>query len=242
MEIIKKTNNEKTFTSLFLVEQINEFRNLEGNRSMLLHKSLLTKIESEFAEEITEQKILPSKYKDKSGKENKMYELTYEQSLQLLMSESKAVRKGVIEVLKAQQKRIEELQQPQTPAEIMLQQAQILVEQEQKLNQIDERLKDVENRKNIYLKKVMSLPEPENCEIPELSDRSVLNKYIRNVARVAGVEYRVVWDKLYSEWDMRYKMNVKLRALNKNISPIDYIDSMGKINELYFLAKQIYKL
>ena len=39
-----------------------------------------------------------------------MYELTYEQSLQLLMGESRYVRKGVIEVLKAQQGKIEDQQ------------------------------------------------------------------------------------------------------------------------------------
>ncbi len=94
---------EKKVTSVYLTEQINHFRSLEGNRAVLQHKSFLGKIENEFDEEIDRQNILPISYKDSYGREQKCYELNFEQSLQLLMSESKIVRKGVIEVLKSQQ-------------------------------------------------------------------------------------------------------------------------------------------
>jgi len=97
-------NSEQIYSSLFLVEQINVFRKEEGNEIVLLHKSLLSKIEKEFDEEIAGQNILPSSYLAGNGKQEKCYELTFEQSLQILMSESKTVRKRVIEVLKEQQK------------------------------------------------------------------------------------------------------------------------------------------
>ncbi len=97
-------NNEQKFTSLYLVELINIYREEEsktgGIYKELLHKNLLVKIESEFEEEISELKIQPTSYIDKSNRQSKCYELTFEQSLQILMSESKTVRKGVIEVLK----------------------------------------------------------------------------------------------------------------------------------------------
>ena len=104
-------NEEKRFSSLYICEQINKFREIEGNRSKLLHRHLLQKIESEFEQEINETKIRPVTYKDKKGENRKMYKLTYEQSLQLLMSESKNVRRGVVNVLKAQQEKINSLQQ-----------------------------------------------------------------------------------------------------------------------------------
>jgi anti-repressor protein len=106
---LQKLDSEKKYTSLYLVEQINLFRSQESERSVLLHKNLLVKIETEFFDEIAELKFQPSSYKDSSGKECKCYELNYEQSLQILMSESKVVRKGVIEVLKAQQNEINKL-------------------------------------------------------------------------------------------------------------------------------------
>ena len=106
---LQKLNSEKEYTSLYLVEQINLFRKQENNRAILAHFSFLNKIEKEFEEEIADKNIFVSSYKDSSGKSCKCYELNYEQSLQILMSESKVVRKGVIEVLKAQQNEINKL-------------------------------------------------------------------------------------------------------------------------------------
>ncbi|MFW5804710.1 MAG: hypothetical protein ACOCWG_05725 [bacterium] len=104
------------FTSLYLVNEINKFRELENEKSdkkklaMLQHKSFLSKIEEEFQEEINGQNILPVTYKDKKGEERKMYELNYDDSIQMLSSESRTVRKAVKQVLKGQRKRIEELE------------------------------------------------------------------------------------------------------------------------------------
>lgn len=103
-------NSEQIYSSLFLVEQINVFRKEEGNETVLLHKSLLSKIEKEFDEEIAGQNILPSSYLDKSNRQSKCYDLNFEQSLQILMSESKTVRKRVIDVLKeCQEKPVQKL-------------------------------------------------------------------------------------------------------------------------------------
>jgi phage antirepressor YoqD-like protein len=92
--------SEKKHSSVYLTEQVNIFRKADGNTKVLQHKNLLVKIEREFEEEISRLNILPSFYLAGNGKEEKCYYLTYEQSLQLLMSESKTVRKGVIQVLK----------------------------------------------------------------------------------------------------------------------------------------------
>ena len=94
------------FSSLYLVEQINVFREIEGNRKVLLHKSLITKIEKEFEEEIAEQKFLPSSYLANNGKKEKCYELDYKQSVQMLVSESKTVRKAIINRLEELEKQV----------------------------------------------------------------------------------------------------------------------------------------
>ena len=100
-------DNGQLYSSLYLVEQINIFRKEEGNRAVLRHDTLILKIEKEFEEEIREQKFLESSYAQKmpngGEKESKMYELDFEQSLQILMSESKTVRKAVVQVLKKKQ-------------------------------------------------------------------------------------------------------------------------------------------
>ena len=100
-------------TSLELLEQINLFRNEEfkeklkngtlteaekkkGKFTELLHKSLLDIIRDEFSEEITEQKILPSTYKDSTGRKLPMFILTLNQAKQVLLRESKYVRRAII--------------------------------------------------------------------------------------------------------------------------------------------------
>lgn len=89
---------KENITSLELVEQINLFREQEKGSGFtpLLHKSLLGIIRDEFEEEINEQKILPVTYKDKKGENRIMFSLTFNQAKQVLMRESKFVRKRMI--------------------------------------------------------------------------------------------------------------------------------------------------
>lgn len=113
-ELIKMgVKNKKALSSLELLEQINLFRQEEykekrknntlteaekkkGNFTELLHKSLLDIIRDEFSEEINEQKILPVEYKDKKGEKRPMFLLTLNQAKQVLLRESKYVRRAII--------------------------------------------------------------------------------------------------------------------------------------------------
>lgn len=107
---LQKIDNSQKFSSLYLVEQINIFREQEGNSVMLVHSDFLKKIRVEFEEEIGMGKISDTPYiHPQNGQEYKMFELDYEQSLQILMSENKTVRKRVVEVLKKQQEQINSL-------------------------------------------------------------------------------------------------------------------------------------
>lgn len=96
---MNELKNKNEITSLELVKQINVFRQQEGNRAELQHKTLLEIIRDEFEEEINEQKILPVEYKDKKGEKRPMYNLTYSQAKQILVRESKFVRKAVIQYI-----------------------------------------------------------------------------------------------------------------------------------------------
>lgn len=113
MELIKK----QTITSLELTKQINIFRKEEydykiknnlslgkvelknGRYTELRHDTLLNIIRDEFEKEITDQKILGSTYKDESGKENPYFKLTLDQAKQILIRESKFVRKAMIDYI-----------------------------------------------------------------------------------------------------------------------------------------------
>lgn len=87
--------NKETITSLELCKQINIFREQEG-RSELRHDTLMDVIRDEFDEEISLQNILESSYTNSRGREYPMFVLTLSQAKQVLVRESKAVRKAVI--------------------------------------------------------------------------------------------------------------------------------------------------
>ncbi|WP_064610343.1 phage antirepressor KilAC domain-containing protein [Streptobacillus moniliformis] len=92
-------DKKENITSLELLEKINQFREQVEGKAELLHKDLLKIVRDEFEEEINERKISPVKYKDKKGEERPMFILTFSQAKQVLVRESKKVRKMVIEYI-----------------------------------------------------------------------------------------------------------------------------------------------
>lgn len=103
LAILERKN---TVTSLELVEQINIFRSQEGNRSELQHNDLLKIIRDEFEEEISLGKISQSTYKNDRGREYPMFELTFNQAKQVLVRESKFVRKHIMSYIEELEKQI----------------------------------------------------------------------------------------------------------------------------------------
>lgn len=103
---MKVLENKNMITSLEILEQINIFRKQEGNRTELQHKDLLKIIRDEFEEEIGEGKISPTSYKDQWNREQPMFRLTIPQGKQILVRESKFVRKAVIHYLEELEDRL----------------------------------------------------------------------------------------------------------------------------------------
>ena len=103
---MEKLMNKNTITSLELLEQINLFRKQEGNRAELQHSDLLKVIRDEFSEEIAEGKISCGSYKDKQNQNRPMFELTTAQAKQVLVRESKFVRKAVIHYIEELENRL----------------------------------------------------------------------------------------------------------------------------------------
>lgn len=92
-------HNKTEWTSIELVDVINHFRAIDGKKNNLLHKNLMAVIREEFSEEINELNFSPVSYQDKKGEFRPMYNLTSSQAKQVLVRESKAVRRAVIQML-----------------------------------------------------------------------------------------------------------------------------------------------
>lgn len=125
---------ENKINSLELTEQINFFRKQYDDKKELEHKDLLKIIRSEFEEEINQGKISPVSYKDKKGENRPMYILTLSQAKQVLVRESKSVRKATI-------KYIEELENQLTTKSKKVISAEDLEIKKQKLEIMDRNAK-----------------------------------------------------------------------------------------------------
>lgn len=182
MELIKKENKD-AITSLELVEQINLFRSKEGSKAILRHDTLLDIIRDEFSEEISLQKILESKYKNERGREYPMFILTFSQAKQVLVRESKAVRKAVIKYLENLENRLRyNLPQNYTEA----------------LRQL---LTQVESNQKLIAKIEEDRPRVSFAETIEKSSDSIL---VRELSKIlANENIHIGQNKLYSllrEW------------------------------------------
>lgn len=134
LELLKKINElrEKEYLEKAKVGTLTEAERKRGKFIKLRHNNFIKVIRDEFSEEITglkiylsedlgkcnkdtntdKGKIYVNKYKDKSGKENEMFVLALNQAKQVLMRESKYVRKaviGYIDYLENQNRQLEEL-------------------------------------------------------------------------------------------------------------------------------------
>lgn len=157
-------------TSLDLKKQINLFRGQEGNRTQLKHSDLLKVIRDEFEEEIGMGKISYTLYKHpQNGQEYPMFELTLSQAKQVLVRESKFVRKAVISYIEKLEKTLMNNQPklPQTYKEAL-----------------KELLIQVEENERLQLENKDMKPKAEYFD--EIVDRGGLTNF-RDTAKLLGV-------------------------------------------------------
>lgn len=130
--------NKETITSRELLKQINIFRAQE-ERSELRHDTLKGIIRDEFEEEINIQEILDIEYKDSRGRKQREYVLTLPQAKQVLVRESKFVRKAVIKYIEELENELKKQQPASYQIEDPIERAKAWIkEQEEAKKQVAE--------------------------------------------------------------------------------------------------------
>lgn len=127
-------------TTIELLEQINHFRGeIEGKRKELKHYDLLKIIRNEFDQEINAGKISVVEYKDKKGELRPMYTLTLSQAKQVLVRESKLVRKAVIKYIETLEEKLKNpFNVPLTYKDALLQ----LVDKSEEIERLENTIKE----------------------------------------------------------------------------------------------------
>ena len=181
-------NKQEYITSLELLKQINLFRSQDGNRSELRHDTLLEIIRDEFEEEIGLQKLLETPYIHPQNKQQyPMFSLTISQAKQVLVRESKFVRKAIINYLEVLEDKLKAT--PQLPQNYIGALEALLVSEKEKIklqkqltiqsSKIDfiDRVLDTEQKIDIgQCAKILELPFGRNILFKKLREQGIFFK------------------------------------------------------------------
>lgn len=245
LAILERKN---TVTSLELVEQINIFRKREGNKTELGHNDLLKIIRDEFEEEISLGKISQSTYKNDRGREYPMFELTFNQARQVLVRESKFVRKHIMSYIEELEKQLGNIVSYEDRLKLGLfsndpdivarsHKALLELELQPLKEEIEYKTKEIEYKEDV----IIGLTD----KIELMDMRQILN----SVVRYKGADFQERWRLLYFEFERKYHVDIKRRIdnYNKNNKPkmknkLEYIDKiMNKLPQLYEIACKLFE-
>ena len=172
VEIISETlhitdiNNKTEWTSVELVDVINHFRTLDGKKNKLLHKNLLALIQDEFSEEINGLNFQPVNfYTDKKGEQRPMYKLSNSQAKQILVRESKAVRRAVIKLLEYLEQNNKHNLNVLNEREAYLYEQGLIIDTVDKMADLIKKTKELSNKKDIC-QRIINLINASQSSIP----------------------------------------------------------------------------
>lgn len=172
VEIISETlhitdiNNKTEWTSVELVDVINHFRTLDGKKNKLLHKNLLALIQDEFSEEINGLNFQPVNfYMDKKGEQRPMYNLSNSQAKQILVRESKVVRRAVIKLLEYLEQHNKHNLNVLNEREAYLYEQGLIIDTVDKMADLIKKTKELSNKKDIC-QRIINLINASQSSIP----------------------------------------------------------------------------
>ena len=248
MNLVKKD----TLTSLELLEQINLFRKEEGKDNELLHKNLLALIRDEFEEEIGQLKIQPTSYKDQWNREQPMFVLTLSQAKQVLVRESKYVRKHVIAYIDELEKALMTIMTDKDRLLLDIMKSNSEAEIAANVAKYEMTyVKPLEKRVEIAEKAVEHKKEVISCltdEFKLMTQRQFLNEIIRMKGNDSNL-IRERWKLLYSFYEKQKKINLSVRFDTYNSihkpklkSKLQYIDEILRdVPTLYKVAVKTFE-
>lgn len=163
---ITDINNKTEWTSVELVDVINHFRTLDGKKNKLLHKNLLALIQDEFSEEINGLNFQPVNfYMDKKGEQRPMYNLSNSQAKQILVRESKVVRRAVIKLLEYLEQHNEHNLKVLNEREAYLYEQGLIIDTVDKMADLIKKTKELSNKKDIC-QRIINLINASQSSVP----------------------------------------------------------------------------
>ena len=126
-----------------------------------------------------------------------------------------------------------------SPEELALQQAQNILNLRKDLNKISDVVNSLVADKNKVLNELNYIETPSVLPLQK-TERAKLNQLVRTYSISISQPTQIVWNRLYKEFLYAYRVDVSTCAKNRNISKLDYIESIAKIPDLYALAYKLF--
>jgi hypothetical protein len=235
---------KSTITSLELVKQINIFRAKERENGStdrlhadIAHKSLLDVIREEFSDEIGRNELVPSSYLNSQNKEQPMFELTLSQAKQVLVRESKIVRKAIIFYIEKLEQELEK-PKPKTQIELIIESALVLQNHESRLSNLESKFIQLEDSKQEALVQLNYI-ERSTEEVPEIGTRLKINQIVRAYSEKTGIDYKDIWSSIYNKMLYVYHFNVNAyKKLHAKESKLDIVERINQLDNLFALVSK----
>ena len=126
-----------------------------------------------------------------------------------------------------------------SPEELALQQAQNILNLRKDLNKISDVVNSLVSDKNKVLNELNYIEVPSVLPLQK-TERAKLNQLVRTYSISISQPTQIVWNRLYKEFLYAYRVDASTCAKNRNISKLDYIESIAKIPDLYALAYKLF--
>lgn len=180
-----------------------------------------------------------------------MFELTLEQAKQVLIRESKYVRKAILQYINKLKNKIVELQNQISKKDLLLlniinskgDEAMAIALKEYE-EYISKPLIEENNKKQKEIEYKQEVIEGLTQNVTIYEKRQLLNR----VVRYKGADYRQRWTELYKVFKETHHIDLKTRmeSYNKINKPkmksvLDYAENFGHIDNLYKIACKLYE-
>lgn len=230
--------SEATISSFELLDQINLFRSRDVKKSKLIHKNLLAVIRDEFSEddegELQGLKIKQSfrirELPNGGHKNEPYYELTISQAKQVLLRESKLVRRKVIEYLENFERAF---------ANSMKRAMEPIIDRMDKMDsKLDQILINQNNQPSLAtykpLKSIAPIQYLRPQPINNAQCRVELNNLILDYSKLAKIHITAAWVEVYQRLENNYGFKVnEIESITTRESKIDKIERCGLIRPAF---------
>lgn len=241
MELLQ---NKNIITSLELVEQINFFRAIQKEKfpedrlfSNTSHDSLLKIIREEFSEEINEGEINEVNYLDKKGEKRPCFNLTLNQAKQVLIRESKVVRKAVVLYIEKLEQKLGK-PKPKTQIELIIESALVLQNHESRLSNLETKINNLEESKQEALLQLNYI-ERSTQEVPEISVKDKIRELVNSYAKSNNIPYSTVWKSMYEKLYYIFHFSVNAhKKLHDKESLLDICERKNQLDNLFAICSK----